>query len=138
MFKIGQDVYFFDQGALEIFKGKIFEIIIKKAGTRYVVKFSPKEISIYEEFSGDEIFKTHEEAEKYKNKVFPSAYLRLLKEKLHWAKKELEDLQNKLEDSKLQVDALTNKLIPKTKKEIVDSEQAIEDIEKALKAKEMK
>lgn len=138
MFKIEQDVYLFAQGALEIFKGKIFEIIIKKEGTRYVVKFSPKEISIYEEFSGDEIFTTHEEAEKYKNKVFPSAYLRLLKEKLHWSKKELEDLQNKLEDSKLQVDTLANKLIPKTKKEIADSEQAIEDIEKALKAKEMK
>lgn len=132
MFDIEQNVYFFDQGALEIFKGKIVKIIIEGKKTSYVVKFSPKEISIYEEFSGDEIFATYEEAEKYKSKVFPSASLRLLKEKLHWAKKELEDLQNKLEESKLQVDELANKLIPKTKKEIADFEQAIEDIEKKL------
>ena len=132
MFEIEQNVYFFDQGALEIFKGKIVEIIIKKEETRYVVKFSPKEIPIYKDFSWYEIFTTHEEAEKYKNKVFPSASLRLLKEKLHWAKKELEDLQNKLEYSKLQVDTLANKLIPKTKKEIADFEQAIKDIEKKL------
>lgn len=132
MFEIEQNVYFFDQGALEIFKGKIVKIIIEGKKTRYVVKFSPKEISIYEEFSGDEIFATHEEAEKYKNKVFPSASLRLLKEKLHWEKEVLKDLQSELEYSKLRVDELANKLIPKTKKEIADFEQAIEDIEKKL------